>query len=210
MILFLHMGEHRLTSQTLNVLIPISMDILPIGQGSSDDNNSAPFSWVNFKGLSAEDQVFCKVPIQQLGFTAVLQHFRSRNSTYGGSLSARSLDKISDARRQKRPLVRVLAGWSSDSRGIDDHEPIEKTMIPRLDHGTIWFYDLWCVLYIYIYYLCFKPSSSKDFSSIALLVHAVSSMRATCSFCPYACCSKLTLTVTSWKLKRILYVVISY
>ena len=153
MILFLHMGEHRLTSQTLNVLIPISMDILPIGQGSSDDNNSAPFSWVNFKGLSAEDQVFCKVPIQQLGFTAVLQHFRSRNSTYGGSLSARSLDKISDARRQKRPLVRVLAGWSSDSRGIDDHEPIEKTMIPRLDHGTIWFYDLWCVLYIYILFM---------------------------------------------------------
>ena len=139
MILFLHMGEHRLTSQTLNVLIPISMDILPIGQGSSDDNNSAPFSWVNFKGLSAEDQVFCKVPIQQLGFT-VLQHFSSRNSTYGGSLSARSLDKISDARRQKRPLVRVLAGWLSDSHGIHDHKSI---LIPsRLDHGTIWFYDI--------------------------------------------------------------------
>lgn len=149
---------------------------------------------------------------QQLGFTAVLLHFRSRNSTYGGSLSARSLDKISDARRQKRPLARVLAGWLSDSHGIDDHKPIEKTIIPRLDHGTIWFYDIWCVFIMVYIYLFIKPSSSKDFSWIALLVHAVSSMRATCSSIVPSCLLLKThqKTVTSWKLKRILYVVISY
>jgi hypothetical protein len=90
------MGEHRLTSQTLNVLIPTSMDILPIGQGSSDDNNSAPFSWVNFKGLSAEDQVFCKVPTMEYiagaGNSAhfvILFHYVPLKSPFSSMISQR-------------------------------------------------------------------------------------------------------------------------